>query len=528
MSNNFNNDYQYDSCISRGICSINPRTSSLQQILVLYLRLTAYYALKLEQNDEIYDEVKKIILNTISIMVSNPEFSESDFNAVVHKFNEILPEIIKKYENYCKNQNIEPDYIKSVLKYEKNIDIIKSIRMGEKEFLKTMKSIPQEILDMYKIMFVLAKSLCTNLLDLESYGLNFNSGYSAILRLLDLLNKESHVCEEIKSFMFEFAEINNDLMKHLREIQIEKYCKQRAKEVSYSTTPGHAVLVVGSNIKELEIILDAVKSYDIDVYTHDEMMLAHTFPKFNEYKNLKGQFGKGMENCLLDFATFPGPIILTRHSLYNVEHLYRGLLYTTDFAYSKGVIPINNRDFSGVIKSAINSKGFKTGKKCHSETIGFDYAEALNRIKEAVSSGEYSRIFIVGLSGYSKEPQDYVKTLIKKTPKDVLVISLSQCIESKNIICLNSEYDTYIIAKITESVSQITKLSITVFFPMCNRHTISKIIYIVSKHKNNVDIYLGQCTPIMLNPNLITTFRKMFKVEEFSTVKHDLEKILTK
>ena len=29
---------------------------------------------------------------------------------------------------------------------------------------------------------------------------------------------------------------------------------------------------------------------DIDVYTHDDMMLAHTFPKFSEYKRLKGQF----------------------------------------------------------------------------------------------------------------------------------------------------------------------------------------------------------------------------------------------
>jgi hydroxylamine reductase (hybrid-cluster protein) len=61
------------------------------------------------------------------------------------------------------------------------------------------------------------------------------------------------------------------------------------------------------------------------------MMLAHTFPKFSEYKRLKGQYGQGLENCLLDFATFPGPIILTAHSLHNIENFYRGRLFTTDY-----------------------------------------------------------------------------------------------------------------------------------------------------------------------------------------------------
>ena len=104
-------------------------------------------------------------------------------------------------------------------------------------------------------------------------------------------------------------------MKLLRNKQEERYGKQRVNEVSYSTTPAKAILVVGSNIRELEDVLEAVKNQNIDVYTHDEMMIAHTFPKFAEYKNLKGQYGQGLENCLLDFATFPGPIVLTRHSL---------------------------------------------------------------------------------------------------------------------------------------------------------------------------------------------------------------------
>ena len=130
--------------------------------------------------------------------------------------------------------------------------------------------------------------------------------------------------EFLKEDIFLSAKVDKLLMKSLREAQEERYGKQSSAEVSYSTMPAKAVLVVGSNLRELETVLEALKNTEIDVYTHDDMMLAHTFPKFSEYQNLKGQFGHGMENCLLDFATFPGPIILTKHSLHNIENFYRG------------------------------------------------------------------------------------------------------------------------------------------------------------------------------------------------------------
>lgn len=76
MNYNYNEDYQYDSCVSQGICSVNPRTSSLQEVLVLYLKLTAYYALKLYENGGSDEKARNIIMNTISVMVSNFEFSE--------------------------------------------------------------------------------------------------------------------------------------------------------------------------------------------------------------------------------------------------------------------------------------------------------------------------------------------------------------------------------------------------------------------------------------------------------------------
>lgn len=523
MTYNYNEDYQYDSCVSQGICSVNPRTSSLQEVLVLYLKLAAYYALKLYQVGHSDERVRNLIMNTISVMVSNFEFSEKDFEALTGGFNEILPDIIKKYKSFCPDEDETiPEALNSLLKFNQKIDIIKSIQLGEKEFLKKSKDIPSEIRDLYKILFVLAKSICINVLDLETFGVNADEGYLSILKLLNSLNTEEQDAEKIKTSVEEMAMVDDGLMKALNSAREERYGTQKVAEVSYSTVPGKAVLVVGSNIRELEDVLEAVKGKDIDVYTHDEMILANTYPKFGEYPNLKGQYGQGIENCLLDFATFPGPIVLTRHSLYNVEHLYRGLLYTTDFASSKGVIQIKDRDFSGMIEATERARGFKTGKQCESVTIGFDYESVIAKVKDNI--GKFSKLFIIGLGAYTLEQKAYFEKLFSQVPNDVLILSLSYCIPRDNIICLNACFDSYAVTRLTESLNKELSIPVTIFFPKCDRHTISQMVYLTQAVR--ADIYVGKCTPIMLNPNMINTFQKFFGIKGLSSVKKDLHEIL--
>ena len=313
-------------------------------------------------------------------------------------------------------------------------------------------------------------------------------------------------------------------MKKIRKIQEKEYGLQIQSEVSFSTRKGQAVLVVGSNLKELEQILDKFKDKNIDIYTHDNMILAHTFPKFKEYKNFKGQFGQGMENCLLDFSTFPGPIILTKNSLFNIENLYRGRLYTTDFSYSKGVIQIKNNDFSSVIESAEESKGFKTGKTCESEKVGFPYKETLEKIYTKIKENNYKQIFIIGIEGYTEDETKYFQTLLKHIPDNILVLSLSCCEEKENRICLNAIYDTTSVLKLSEELIKNSNIKVTIFYPYCDRHTLSVIIYTSSIINNK--IFIGKWNNSVINPNIIDTLKTEYDILEITTPKNDLKKLI--
>ncbi len=518
--NEYYQDFQYDSCTSRGVCTTNPKIASLQSVLVQYLKLVAKYALALEEKGIKEEKIKELILNTIPLAVSNPEFTETSFTLAVCKFKDIIPKIIKKYNKLYEQEDFKRG-VRSTELFQESSDIIQAVRFGEKSLRNALKNVPPQVKDLYQIMLVISKSISINLLDLESMDKTDNESFTMILKLFDEINSEEKNIDSLKKLIYQAAKIDNNLMMNLRTVQEERYGIQGISDVSYSTTPSKAALVVGSNIRELETVLEALKKTDIDVYTHDDMMVAHTFPKFSEYKNLKGQYGQGLENCLLDFATFPGPIILTKHSLHNIENLYRGRLFTTDYTTPKGVIKIEGDDFSGVIESADNAKGFKTGKQCETVTIGYNYSDTVKKIKEKLSG--YKRIFMIGLERYSLEQKAYFEKLIKLSDNDTLIISFSYNIEKENVIHINTCFDSFGLIKVYNEIKD-SGLPITVFVPKCDRNTISQMIYLTEN--KNTRVFVGKCTPIILNPSLISTLKQIFEINGITTAKKDLEIIM--
>ena len=515
-----NNEYQYNRCSSKGICSINPTTSSLQEIILLYLKHAVFYGLKLFEKKHYNKKIVNLVLNTISILSSNYEITENNFMMINSAFKMELPEILEEYKTLYNENNMLNT--KELLEIGENIN--NYIRIGEKEFNKRIQSISEEKRDLYRLLFMLIKSLCINILTGESFGCKMEKEILNVFKILNLLNSNNVTISTLKKFIINTAKQDCCLMQKIRKTQIESYGEQGEYDVSFSTTKGKAILTVGSNLKELEQILDKFKNENIDIYTHDNMILAHTFPKFREYKNLKGQFGQGMENCLLDFSTFPGPIILTKHSLFNVENLYRGRLFSTDFAYTKGVIPIRNNDFSEVFESVKNSKGFKTGKKCHSEKIGFSMEQALGLIKEKMASKHFKQIFILGINGYSDEEKAYLKTLIKHIPQNVLIISCSYFGTADNLLYFNLTADIYGFLNLAEQILTQIQSKITIFFPYVERHSLSLIIYF-SQFSNN-GIYAGKWNQTYLNPNILKCLKDDFGILEISSPKNDLENIL--
>lgn len=523
MFYNYNEDYQYDSCISKGICSINPRTSSLREVLVMYLKLLAFYTLQLKHLGLKNNSTEDIILNTVSGLMSNLETGNEQFYQTLINLKLMILESIHTYKKICEERGIKPKIIKTDIKLNKKLNITHLIQLGEKEFNQKLKTVSDKKRNLFEIMFLVLKSICINLVELKSFKLDDSCAYSEILYLLDTLNyldlSENLLLKKINKGV----EIDYYLYNLLNKVRKEQYGEPIQAEVSYTTRPNKAILVAGTNIQELKNVLDATKDKNIDVYTHGEMIVAYTYPKFGEYENLVGQFGKGIENCLLDFATFPGAILIARHSLENIEYLYRGRLFTTDNFVPQGVVKISDNDYSQLISSALDAKGFKHGKERESITIGCNNSDVEQKISQIIENiNQYKNILIIGTEEHTTEQKEYFDKLLKHISDKTLVISLSEKHKVKNFVHINFVSNFYMIYEIYKRIKDVAKtnnVKISLFLSKCNKHTISNILNL--KRLGLENIYLSKCTPIMLNPTLTNTLKTVYGICPTTTPKQD-------
>ena len=516
--------YQYNSCVSRGICSVSPKIAALQNVLILYLHLISKYYVKLISKDLISKDIQLKILDIMGGIVLFNDFSEEYYFKKILFLRNSLLDMIDLYNITYSQDDFQGEKISEANIFKRSKKIVDTIQLGEEIGRSISLNFKQNIRDLYKLILIVLSNLSLNLTELGFYGAEFKDGVDKVFNLLSTIDLKKETQDNLKNKILDASTTNIELMYKLYQELEKHYGEQENTQVSFSTFPQKAILVTGSNIKELENILENIKETEIDIYTHDEMIFAYTFPKFRQYKNLKGQYGYGLENCLIDFATFPGPIILTKNSIHNVDNLYRGRLFTTDENFNKEISKIKNYNLDEVIEATKASKGFKHGKKCDSLEFGYNWKTVLKQVTEKIKSSEYKRIFLITEKNFSEEQEIYFKSLLKLTDKDTLVISMSYFSKRDNLLYFNTCFDPYASLRLINILKNYD-LPIVLFVPKCSRNTLSEILYL--SNVLNVKIFLGECIPTTINPTLKSTLKDVFGINSLTDAKTDFQMALS-
>ena len=530
MNDKNNETHQYDSCSAKGICSVEPRTSSLQEVLITYLKLLAFYSIELKKFGGQNNDVQKIILNTISTLMNKLETANEQFNQSLINLKTILSETKKTYLEVCKENNYSPKDISNNIKLEDKIDLTELIKEGSKEFNSRIESLSKETKDLFEIVLFVVKSLAINTIELQEYSENnniINEAYENILTLLNLLNDNNEEISNIIDTIKSGAKINSKIEKEINKEKVERFGEPEKTEVSISTRNNNAILVTGNNLIDLENLLEFTKDKNIDIYTNGELIVAHTYPKFKKYPNLIGHYGKGKESCLLDFSSFKGAILITKHSVENIDYLYRGRLFTTDSFVPNGASKIINNDYTTLIEAAYNSKNFKDEDKGIKIQVGYSQEEINEKLSHIIREKEkYQHIVFICKDNHNDKNKNYFKNLLKNMPENTLAITFYIHKDCKNCINLKGIVDYNMIYPIIDKLQEIfigLQYDISIFISKCDKHTVSKII---SFREHGIkDIYLSMCTPIILNPNLIETLKKHFWIRTAEQPLNDIKTI---
>ncbi len=526
---NKNTNSDINACTSRGACSLAPNIAALQELLILLLKEEAHYLLELQSAGADNNKINLDIINDIASLVSVNEFSENQLYSIVLDNYYRLCNIKETYYEICKKMNIMSKDLESSVQFSEKVPVSRAIALGERIFLENYKKMSLIQKNLTDILAILIKSICIHLVKSSDFNSFDTNAYIQMLKSLDFMNKHSINEIDLKNQIEQLAREDSRIQLKISSMLLDEFGGISKVNVSHSTNKGKAILVSGNNFFDLLNVLEQTKDRNIDIYTHSNLLITHALNKFRDYPNLKGHYGDTTESCILDFATFPGAILLTKNSKSNTDYLYRGRLFSTDYTVPQGVIKIENNNFEELINSAIESKGFKRGKLKQDSVVGYDIDEVdkkLDKIAQGLISGKISHLYIIGMDSYSEYQKEYYKQFFSKMKRDEYAISFFYESNNKNVFTINIGNYLPLVTNIVKNFLDkysIENNKITFFCTTCNVMTISNIVMLKVRGANS--IYMSDCSPTMINPSTMETFIKEYGVNITSDAITDIKYI---
>lgn len=92
---------------------------------------------------------------------------------------------------------------------------------------------------------------------------------------------------------------------------------------------GKAILVSGHDLDDMHALLEQTAGKGVHVYSHGELLPAHSYPELHKHAHFKGHFGGAWYQQKQEFNKFPGSILMTSNCVLAPWTTYSKNLFTT-------------------------------------------------------------------------------------------------------------------------------------------------------------------------------------------------------
>ena len=516
-------------CAIEGFCSIDPIVYSLLEVLLYELKQLTYYYIKMQELGYENQNLKDRIINYLSLIIVGYEFNRNEFQQTLSEIHKDKEEAKNFFIEVCEKRNIDCQILKSNIKFE-NFDLNSLVNQGEQQAIKRNRSMNSDIKNLYEIIMNIIKSASIRLIELKCYTKDYLPEEDAILKLFNNLNFSTMTEQKLVRKINDFAKVNYDIHKKLHRLKEEYYGKIGLHKVSIGVKKGQSILASGQNLKDFENLLEATKDTDINIYTHNGLIVAHAYPKFAKYKNLAGHFQMSLDSVQFDFASFKGPILILRNFQYLLDKIYRGRLFTTNIIAGKGMTKIENNDFFPITDYAEKAKGFEHDHLITEVKVGYKEEEVMlkvNRLIERIKNKEIKHLIIVGLLNHAAIHSEYFNELEKNLPEDFFVISTILPSLKDNVLYFDSFFNSSLIYKILAHIKteiDFETFPVSLFITTCNLHTLSHLFNL--KYLGVKNIFLPPCNSNTITPQMAEFLKSKFGFKQVSSdPKKDLKEL---
>ena len=527
-------------CTRVGVCGKKPETAGLQDLLIYVTKGLSAVTTRLRAEGKPVDrQVNHLVTVNLFVTITNANFDDDAIAGRIEKTLNVKQELLAELQDRTNLPeaalwNDSRDSFAAKAASDKV-----GVLATENEDIRSLRE-----LITYGVKGLAAYMKHANVLDHENEAIDAFL-QSALAKLLD----DSLTVNDLVGLTLEMGKWGVDGMALLDAANTETYGNPELTKVDLGVRQNPGILISGHDLKDLEMLLEQTQGTGVDVYTHGEMLPAHYYPKFKQYKNFAGNYGNAWWKQKEEFESFNGPILMTTNCVVPPKASYQDRLFTTGAVGVPGCPHIEakadgSKDFSAIIEMA---------KKCAAPTEleqgqivgGFAHNQVFavaDKVVEAVKNGAIKKFVVMaGCDGRMKS-REYYAEFAKALPKDTIILTAG-CAKYKYIKLdlgdiggiprvldagqCNDSYSLALIAlKLKEvfGLDDINKLPLAFNIAWYEQKAV--IVLLALLHLGVKNIHLGPTLPAFLSPNVAKVLVENFGIAGISTVEDDIKTLI--
>ena len=532
-------------CDISGVCGKKPEVAALQDLLLYGLKGLSIYAEKARQAAGTVDEeISRFTIEGLFSTVTNVNFDPARLEVLIKKCYQLKERARALYEQTwkAKNGTDAAKITEGPAAWVPATDLAGLIRQGEGQGVNTFHE-NGDIKSAIEILTYGLKGMAAYADHAAILGKKDEEIFVFIHRALAATADKSLGLMDFVGLAMECGKLNLKTMELLSQAHTERFGHPTPTSVSLGTRAGKAILISGHDLLDLEELLKQTEGKGIYVYTHGEMLPAHGYPGLKKYAHLAGNYGGAWQDQQKEFAQFPGAILMTTNCIQRPAESYVQNIFTSGLVAWPGVQHIRNRDFSPVIKRALELPGFAEapGKQI---MVGFGHQAVLSvagKVIEAVKGGAIRHFFLIGGCDGAKSGRNYYTDFAEKAPKDSVILTLA-CGKYRfnkldfgdiggipRLLDVGQCNDAYSAVQIAQALAGafgvgVNDLPLSLILSWYEQKAVAILLSLLSLGIKN--IRLGPSLPAFVSPNVLKFLVEQFNISPISTAEADLKAIL--
>lgn len=565
MGNNMDLDYEMfcyqceqtangKGCTRLGVCGKTPEIANLQDLLIYQVKGISCYGKVLS---ELGHPIEKAVIAFIESVLFTT-LTNVNFDAEVHvqllqesqKIKDSLREKVSASEgssnlhdsDYCSCHTAQAQYRLPSTKSEMLHDAPIAGIMYDKSLDPDIRSLRQTIL--------------YGLKGISAYGHQARElGYcsdqvdSFYITALESLTDDRLTVEELIRMTMRTGETAIEVMKVLDEANTSVYGNPSPHTVNVHIRKGPFIIVSGHDLKDLEMLLRQTEGTGINIYTHGEMLPSHGYEGLKKYPHLVGNFGGAWQDQQKQFDGIPGCILMTTNCLMRPRESYKDRIYSTNVVGWEGVKyipkkPDGTKDFSEIIRHALELGGFTQDVEPHEILVGFGHHATLSytdKIVQAVESGKLRHFFLIGGCDGARPGRNYYTDFAQLVPKDCMILTLAcgkyrfnkmdfgEVAGLPRLLDIGQCNDVYSAIRIATTLADafntdVNGLPLSLIISWYEQKAVADLLALLSLGIRN--IYLGPELPAFLSPNVLQYLVDTFHLRKITNPEDDIKTCL--